>query len=85
MSGLDFCREQCIMSPSATQSNRIDLLTPAAQNRRFELMEDTPIAVGQPAPDFSLPASVGPSPLSLSSLRGKTVVLAFYVLDFTEV
>jgi peroxiredoxin len=46
---------------------------------------DTPIAIGQPAPDFSLPASVGPSPLSLSSLRGKTVVLAFYVLDFTEV
>jgi peroxiredoxin len=48
-------------------------------------MDDTPIAAGQPAPDFSLPASVGPSPLSLSSLRGKTVVLAFYVLDFTDV
>jgi len=48
-------------------------------------MEDTPFRVGQPAPDFSLPASVGPSPLSLSSLRGKAVVLAFYVLDFTEV
>jgi len=45
---------------------------------------DTLIAVGQPAPDFSLPASVGPSPLSLSALRGKTVVLAFYVLDFTD-
>lgn len=45
---------------------------------------DTPITVGQPAPDFSLPASVGPSPLSLSSMRGKTVVLAFYVLDFTD-
>ena len=43
-----------------------------------------PIAVGQVAPDFSLPASVGPSPLSLSSLRGKIVVLAFYVLDFTD-
>lgn len=48
-------------------------------------MEDAPIAVWQAAPDFSLPASVGPSPLSLSSLGGKTVVLAFYVLDFTEI
>ena len=47
-------------------------------------MSDNPIAVGQPAPDFSLPASVGPSPLSLADLRGKIVVLAFYVLDFTE-
>ncbi len=47
-------------------------------------MADEPIAVGQIAPDFSLPASVGKSPLSLSELRGKVVVLAFYVLDFTE-
>jgi len=46
-------------------------------------MLDSPIAVGQVAPDFSLPASIGESPLSLASLRGKTVVLAFYVLDFT--
>jgi peroxiredoxin len=42
------------------------------------------IAVGEAAPDFSLLASAGPTPLSLSSLRGKTVVLAFYVLDFTD-
>ncbi len=47
-------------------------------------MTDALITVGQAAPDFSLPASVGQSPLSLSSLRGKTIVLAFYVLDFTE-
>lgn len=47
-------------------------------------MTDAIIAVGQVAPDFSLPASIGQSPLSLSSLRGKTVVLAFYVLDFTD-
>jgi peroxiredoxin len=42
-----------------------------------------PIAVGQPAPEFSLPAHLGPSPLRLSSLRGQCVLLAFYVLDFT--
>ena len=47
-------------------------------------MTDSVIAAEQPAPDFSLSASIGPSPLSLSSLRGKTVVLAFYVLDFTD-
>jgi peroxiredoxin len=47
-------------------------------------MANEPIAVGQPAPDFSLLASVGPSPLSLSGLRSKIVVLAFYVLDFTS-
>ena len=47
-------------------------------------MPDEPIAVGQPAPAFSLPASIGPSPLSLADLRGKVVVLAFYVLDFTD-
>ena len=46
-------------------------------------MPDQAIAVGQPAPYFSLPASVGPSPVSLKGLRGKVVVLAFYVLDFT--
>ena len=47
-------------------------------------MTESLIAVGQVAPDFSLAASVGPSPLSLASLRGQTVVLAFYVLDFTS-
>lgn len=46
-------------------------------------MPDQPIAVGQPAPDFALPASVGKSPLSLADLRGKIIVMAFYVLDFT--
>jgi thioredoxin-dependent peroxiredoxin len=42
------------------------------------------LKVGEPAPDFSLPASLEPNPLTLSSLRGQTVVLAFYPLDFTD-
>ncbi len=46
-------------------------------------MRDTVITVGETAPDFELPASLGQSPLKLSSLRGQKVVLAFYVLDFT--
>jgi len=47
-------------------------------------MLEEPIAVGQPAPDFSLAASNGPGLLSLTDLRGQLVVLAFYPLDFTE-
>jgi len=46
-------------------------------------MADTPIAVGEKAPLFSLSAHTGLSPVSLAELLGKTVVLAFYVLDFT--
>jgi len=47
-------------------------------------MSEENVAVGQPAPPFTLQASVGPSPLSLSDLRGRIVVLVFYVLDFTD-
>lgn len=40
-------------------------------------------AVGQEAPDFTLPASTGDT-ITLSQYRGeRNVVLAFYVLDFT--
>jgi peroxiredoxin Q/BCP len=39
-------------------------------------------AVGQPAPPFTLPATE-PEEISLSDFRGKHIVLAFYVLDFT--
>ena len=42
-----------------------------------------PPRVGQPAPDFTLPAT-DPDEVRLADYRGKkTVVLAFYVLDFT--
>ena len=46
-------------------------------------MSDQLPVVGQLAPDFSLPASVGPSPMTREKLKGKTAVLAFYILDFT--
>jgi len=40
-------------------------------------------AVGQPAPEFTLPATIGDQ-VTLSQYRGqKNVVLAFYVLDWT--
>jgi peroxiredoxin len=39
-------------------------------------------AVGTPAPDFTLPSTAG-SDLTLSSLRGKNVLLAFFPLAFT--
>ena len=38
--------------------------------------------VGHPAPDFNLPAG-NREQYTLSQFRGKKVVLAFYVLDFT--
>jgi len=41
-------------------------------------------AVGSAAPDFTLP-STGPAPVSLSALRGKNVLLAFFPLAFTGV
>jgi peroxiredoxin len=46
-------------------------------------MSDQELMVGDFAPDFSLAAHTGPSPLSLAEVRGHIVVLAFYPLDFT--
>jgi mycoredoxin-dependent peroxiredoxin len=44
-----------------------------------------PLKVGDPAPDFTLPATVGEK-VSLSDYRGtKNVVLLFYPLDFSPV
>ncbi len=41
-------------------------------------------AVGSPAPDFTLPSTSGED-VSLNSLRGKQVLLAFFPLAFTGV
>lgn len=43
-----------------------------------------PLAVGDPAPDFSLPDQDG-NTVSLGSLRGRNVVLVFYPGDDTTV
>jgi len=43
-----------------------------------------PLAVGSPAPEFTLPDQDG-RPVALSSLRGKNVVLVFYPKDETSV
>ena len=40
-------------------------------------------AAGAPAPDFTLP-STGGQPVTLGSLRGKNVLLAFFPLAFTS-
>jgi peroxiredoxin len=43
-----------------------------------------PPAVGAPAPDFTLPSTSG-SDVTLSALRGKNVLIAFFPLAFTRV
>jgi peroxiredoxin len=47
-------------------------------------MSDTLLAPGTPAPDFTLFGSPT-EPLSLSTLRGAPVILAFYPADFSPV
>lgn len=42
----------------------------------------TQLSIGEPAPDFTLPASKGKN-ISLSDYRGKKVVLYFYPKDMT--
>lgn len=43
-----------------------------------------PPTIGAPAPDFTLPSTSG-SDVSLSALRGRKVLLAFFPLAFTSV
>jgi thioredoxin-dependent peroxiredoxin len=50
----------------------------------FDWLFSDPLAVGTPAPDFTLPDDQG-NPVSLKSLRGKNVVLVFYPRDETSV
>jgi peroxiredoxin len=47
-------------------------------------MSDTLLAPGTPAPDFTLVGSPT-EPVSLSTLRGAPVILAFYPADFSPV
>ena len=44
----------------------------------------TKLKVGQLAPDFTLPSQLGNS-VTLSDLRGKNVVLAFFPLAWTPI
>lgn len=42
------------------------------------------LKVGSPAPDFSLPSHLD-KPVTLNSLRGRNVVLAFFPLAWTPI
>ncbi len=44
-----------------------------------------PVPVGAPAPDFALAPGPGPDRVTLSDLRGETVVLLFFPLAFSGV
>src|SRR5690606_14856493 len=52
--------------------------------RALSRMPTTMPAVGAPAPDFTL-ASTADKDVTLSALRGKNVLLAFFPLAFTRV
>jgi cytochrome oxidase Cu insertion factor (SCO1/SenC/PrrC family) len=66
------------------------LLAPLAANAQHNPLGHNPklaitsLKVGEKAPNFTLLSDQG-NPVTLSSFRGKkTVVLAFYILAFTE-
>jgi len=42
------------------------------------------LSIGMEAPDFTLPSHLG-KPVTLSDLRGKNVVLAFFPLAWTPI
>jgi peroxiredoxin len=46
-------------------------------------MPSTPPTVGSPAPDFTLPSTSGKD-VTLSALKGKNVLVAFFPLAFTS-
>ena len=48
----------------------------------FSVSSVAAVEVGQPAPDFELDSTSG-GKLKLSSLKGKNVLINFYVLDFS--
>ena len=66
--------------PGPTIEDIVDL------HQHAPAMEDdavsTPLSVGEPAPDFALPDANGRT-VRLSDYRGRTVVLAFYPLDWS--
>jgi peroxiredoxin len=47
-------------------------------------MDNQPLKVGDPAPDFTL-MDENKTPIKLADLRGKKVVLLFYPMDFSPV
>lgn len=66
--------------PGPTIEDIVDLHqhAPAMQGEAVS----TPLAVGQPAPDFALPDANGRT-VRLSDYRGRRVLLAFYPLDWS--
>jgi len=65
-------------------------LEPAySADERVPVRTQTHLKVGDPAPDFTLPANMainGSEKLTLSQFKGKkNVVLSFHVLDWTPV
>lgn len=58
-----------------------------AKERVRGVLESGPVSVGDPAPDFELPALIGGvrKTFRLKEYRGKAIVLAFYPFNWQEV
>lgn len=71
-------------SPAPAPEAKPEATTPAAAAPATSApeAEPLPVAEGEEAPDFTLPASTGEE-ITLSALRGKPVVLYFYPKDET--
>ena len=69
------CDRASSSSPAATATAASSSATPAASAR--DVLPTTKAAVGSPAPDFTLTDLDG-KPVSLSSFKGKTVVLEWF-------
>lgn len=68
---------------SVVTSRSLGVMTEQRPKGRTKVAtETTTLKVGDPAPDFELPAHDGRQ-VSLAGLRGKKVVLAFFSFAFT--
>jgi len=59
-------------------------MSPDTQTEAQSPAASTPLPAGTPAPDFTLPQEPN-SPLRLSDLRGRPVILLFYPADWSPV
>ena len=71
-------------SPRTGRQGRHSVLRLALLRERIYCDAMTGLRFGQPAPDFSLPATTG-GEVRLTDFRGRDVVLIFYCFDWGSI